>query len=122
MPDSTSSARPSGDGRRRGCPRWEARPDVRVACHPAGDRLGPDVAVALLDLSEVGARLLVSAPLPRGEELMLGLTADREGQGAALGVPAVVAWYVPAPGGGYWVGVTFPKAVPFRDLQPFIHA
>src|ERR1700675_3307305 len=47
---------------------------VRVSCGKKGAKeVALDLAKATLDLSEAGARLLVSAPLEVGEEIVLGL-------------------------------------------------
>ena len=47
---------------------------VRVSCGKKGAKdVALDLAKTTLDLSEAGARLLVSAPLEVGEEIVLGL-------------------------------------------------
>jgi hypothetical protein len=47
---------------------------VKVSCRKKGAKgVALDLATTTLDLSEAGARLLVSAPLKVGEEIVLGL-------------------------------------------------
>jgi hypothetical protein len=85
--------------------RWEPRGGVEVACRVGTSGLGPDVALALIDLSAFGGRLLVREDLPAGEvvEVCLYTTA---GPGWFRQF-ARVTWSSAARGGHYFVGIVF---------------
>ena len=80
MVDSTSSGTDRADSPRpdhRLCRRRPARGRVRVVCQKGAMGLGVNLAVALLDVSESGARLILSGPLQRGQEVSLTLEVGR---------------------------------------------
>jgi PilZ domain len=58
----------------RGFRRRSASSTIKITCHKKGPiDVGPDITDTVLDLSAAGARLLVSAPLQVGDEIILGL-------------------------------------------------
>src|ERR1700731_4190389 len=58
----------------RAFPRRSASAAVKVTCQKKGPvGAGPDLSSIVLDLSQAGARLVVTAPLKVGEEVVLGL-------------------------------------------------
>ena len=87
---------------RRGFKRLSARPKITVSCHRKGNE-GANLASAVLDLSQAGARLLVTAPLDAGESVVLGV------QGPSCPQPLTrageVVWSLKVSQSGYAVGV-----------------
>jgi hypothetical protein len=87
---------------RRGFKRLSARSKVTVTCHRKGNE-GANLANAVLDLSQAGARLLVTAPLDVGERVVLGV------QGQSCPGPLTrageVVWSLKVSESGYAVGV-----------------
>jgi hypothetical protein len=100
----------------RGYLRRSTRPNVTVTCHKKGNEDGgPDLTNAVLDLSEAGARLLVTAPLDVGEEVVLGVkgafgpdTLTRHGK---------VVWSFKVTKRGYAVGVLLEEHLACDDFQ-----
>ena len=85
--------------------RWEPRGGVEVACRVGTSGVGPDVALALIDLSTFGGRLLVREDLPVGELVEVCLyTTGGPGWFRQF---AQVTWSAAARGGHYFVGVVF---------------
>ena len=103
-----------GGRNRRLSRRRPAKSRVKVVCRRGALDLGPDLAVALLDLAETGARLVVKDALLPGREVSLSLA----GQSTLRPIPRVgnVAWCVPAADGTFCVGVSFQKRLPYRDF------
>jgi hypothetical protein len=87
---------------RRGFKRLSARPKVEVTCHKKGNE-GANLTSAVLDLSQAGARLLVTAPLDVGAEVVIGV------QGPSCPGPITragkVVWSLKVSKSGYAVGV-----------------
>jgi hypothetical protein len=77
--------------------------------------LRPDVALALLDLSEGGARLVTSEALPAGQRVYLVLAGP--GGGRAARRQGVVAWSVPAADGTHCVGVKLLRRLGSEELR-----
>jgi hypothetical protein len=77
--------------------------------------LGPNVALALLDVSEHGACLRLKAPCTVGREVQV--TLDTVGRRRPLELPGVVVWAVEAAAGGWCVGVRFEKRLRHYELQ-----
>lgn len=88
-PDPDADADPWAD--RRGGGRRPARVNVRVECRRPGP--GPDVAIALLDVSPRGLKLAVRGVLRRGERVWVA--AGPPGEPWAYHGPAAVRWCVP---------------------------
>jgi hypothetical protein len=86
---------------RRGARRYLASRLARLQCRegPAG----PDLAVSHLDISETGARLVLSAGLATGREVEVELTAP--GLAEPLTRLARVVWSAPTAGGSWGVGL-----------------
>jgi PilZ domain-containing protein len=87
-----------------------------VACR-RGDA-GEDVAVALLDLSEDGACLLLSEAPREGEEVVVSPTTP--GSGPPLDRAAAVAWVVAVAEGSFCAGVRFVECLPYADVPRFV--
>jgi hypothetical protein len=96
-----TSSQPVASNRRYSYRRG-SRKDTRIACHLGTSAVGDNLAVALLDASQTGVRLLVQKGLDRGAEVFLIF------QGA--GCPPVerrgtVVWAVPGADGAWCVGI-----------------
>jgi hypothetical protein len=105
---------------RRVAPRRKPKGGTRIACRKGSMGLGPNLAQALLDLSEGGVRLLLGAALAPGQEVEVSLSAP----GVTRDVKRLgeVAWCIPAAPGGYCVGIRFTKRLDhatLRDLSQF---
>jgi len=100
---------------RRANPRRAPKGSTRVTCRRGALGLGPNVALALLDVSEAGARLLVKASLTRGQEIELGLLAPGCMRESTL--PGRVIWSIQTADGAYCIGVQFQKRLSYPALQ-----
>ena len=78
---------------------------VEVTCRPGVSGLGPDIALALLDVSAGGARLMVKSALSVGQVVEVCLYPAVPAPG--LRRAARVVWSTEARGGYYFVGVRF---------------
>jgi hypothetical protein len=87
---------------RRGFKRLSAKSKVTVTCHRKGHE-GANLANTVLDLSQAGARFLVTTPLDVGEQVVLGI------QGPTCPRPLTrdgeVVWSLKVSQSGYAVGV-----------------
>jgi hypothetical protein len=109
---SESGAEPRGSRQVR---RWQPRRQARVACHRGLSDLRPDVALALLDLSESGARLVTREALAPGQKVYLVLEGPSGGRPARR--QATVAWSVAAADGTFCVGVKLLRRLGPEDLR-----
>lgn len=112
-----SSTKPK---QRRVAPRRKPKGGSRVSCRKGALGLGPNIAQALLDLSEGGVRMLVGASLKQGQEVEVALS----GPGVAREVTRLgeVIWSLETAGGNHCVGVRFDKRLDhstLRDLTQF---
>jgi hypothetical protein len=90
-----------------------------VACRSNAIDVGPDVAVAVLDLSDGGARLRVRGALRLG--LAVSLTLEGTYNGQTVRRTARVRWCgPPAADGTCVVGFAFESPVPYRELIHFV--
>jgi hypothetical protein len=100
---------------RRLFPRRSAIPKVKVTCRTNVLDMGPNVAVAVLDVSETGVRLLVNVPLQVGQEVLLGM------EGAAHPRPVMrqgkVVWCVQVTEGGHCAGIRLEKDLKGEDVE-----
>jgi hypothetical protein len=93
--------------------RRKPRPLARVSCTTAQARA--NLALALLDVSRSGARLLIRSELAKGLEVAIGLPWPGKPRQDAL--RATVVWCVAAAIGGYCVGVQFHRLLSEEDLR-----
>jgi len=98
--------------------RCDQRPRRRLRAAP-GTRVclggGPDPGAAVLDVSEGGIRLLVSAPLPKGQDVEVTLEAP--GGRPPVTLRAEVVWSVPTADGRCCVGARLRAPLSPPDLQ-----
>ncbi len=99
----------------RACKRRSACLNIRVTCHKrsAAD-CGPKLTAAVLDLSEAGARLLVSVPFQVGEEVVLGL--ERPVDQRTLTRLGTVVWSFQIRPNGYAVGLRLAEPILGEDF------
>ena len=100
---------------RRQHPRHVPKHGVRVLCRTGTLGLGPDLAISLVDISEIGLRLVVPSAMQKGQEVEIELEAP--GRGRALKLMADVIWSMPNDEGTYWVGVEFRRQLTYGELQ-----
>ncbi len=101
---------------RRGFLRRSASADVKVTIHKnANMNAGQKVTAVTLDLSEAGARLLVTIPLGVGEEVVLGLEGPSY-QGP-LTRHGKVVWSFQVTQRNFAVGVQFQEHFDADDIQ-----
>jgi len=77
--------------------------------------LGPNLSLAVLDLSETGICLRLKEPLRLGQEVSISL----EGPASVRPVRRVgtIIWFTPSPDGGECrVGLIFQKRLEYRDF------
>jgi hypothetical protein len=87
---------------------------VRITCRKGCLGLGPNIALSLLDLSETGARLLVTESLAEKEEVELtliapGLTREVKHLGRVI-------WALTTAEGHYCIGIQFEKRLNYGTL------
>jgi len=98
--------------RARRCP---VSKQCRTECRKGSVGLGKNVAVAALDLSEVGVRLIVRVELARNAAVEVQLTGP--GILRPLRRGGKVVWSEPLKEGGYAIGVVFEKPLTYADLH-----
>lgn len=76
--------------------------------------LGRNIGHALIDVSETGARLIVTAELAPNQEVALAFQGA--GYVRALKTLGDVMWCVPIADGQWQVGVRFQKKLQYGDL------
>jgi hypothetical protein len=91
--------------------RWVARAGARAEVRRVGSAKNPDLGAGLLDVSEEGACVRLTAPLETGEAVLIGLRP--KGGRRALRLHAEVRWCRPVGGGLYLSGLRLS-----RSLEP----
>jgi hypothetical protein len=101
---------------RRSCRRLAPRAGLKVILRSNALDIGPNLALAVLDLSDTGARLRVRGALRPGQAVSLTLEAG--GNGKAVVRPAKVVWSTPA-GSDLTAdaGFQFEKTVSYAELH-----
>jgi hypothetical protein len=99
---------------RRAALRRAARGGSRVACRKGVLGLGPNIAVALLDVSETGVRLLVKEALKPRQEVEVCLLAP--GHVREFKHAGQIVWTVPAADGNHAVGIAFDRQLPYSAV------
>jgi hypothetical protein len=113
-PEPTDTSTPVEADRRR-FPRHPVEWDVCICCRRGAVGMGPDLALDVLDVSATGIRLLLQAPLARGQCVEVILEGPGEGLPARhLGR---VVWSVPVAGGRCCIGVQFDQPLSCPALR-----
>jgi hypothetical protein len=100
---------------RRAHVRRVARGRIAVECRRGLMGLGPNLATAVRDLSQVGACIAAKQELPPGEEVELTLTAP--GQGKPIKLHATVVRSDADPAAGWLLGCRFRRPLTYGELQ-----
>ena len=100
---------------RRRAARRKPRSYVKLECRKGSIGLGANVATTLLDVSETGARLVVSQELTVQQEVEVVLS----GHGLSKAVKRLsrVCWLLKLEDGKFCIGVEFEKRLDYRDWQ-----
>jgi hypothetical protein len=96
-------------------PRRKSKRTTRVSCHRGVPGAGINLAVALLDLSETGVRLLLSENVEPGQLIevrFLGLSHYQP-----LKLAAEVIWSIPTADRAFCLGARFHQTLNLMDLQ-----
>jgi hypothetical protein len=107
-------SQPSNSNRRR-IRRRASKRMVKVRCLKGSWGLGASIALALLDVSTEGARLVVTAPLGSGQEITLSLEGPWHVRPLTVG--ARVRWCTALADGTHCIGVHFEKMLPYGEVQ-----
>ena len=102
---------------RRRSRRGGVRSQARIECRKGALGLGPNLALAGLDISETGIRLIVKALLASGQDVEIVLS----GIGARKPLKRLgrVIWSLALEDGRSCAGVSFDKPLPYADVQSF---
>jgi hypothetical protein len=100
---------------RRQSQRRKPRNSVRLECRKGTTGLGVNIAVSVLDVSDTGARLVVSQPLTLQSEVETVISGY--GMKASIKRLAHVRWQLKLESGQFCTGVEFQKRLPYRDWQ-----
>jgi hypothetical protein len=100
---------------RRASRRLPSKHGVRATCRKGALDLGPNLARAVLDISETGLSLVVSATLDPGQEVSVTLDATTGGKPVKrLGN---VVWSAAADEGAWRVGIRLDKPLRGSELH-----
>lgn len=110
---------PSPRKNQRRCRRQDPKGSTKVRAYRNVLGLGANVAAGVLDVSEAGARLLLSESLPPGTEFEVHFESAAS---RPVKLVAAVVWSVAAADGRFVVGVRFQKALGYADLQALSRA
>jgi hypothetical protein len=91
------------------------KPSIRIVCRKGSLGLGPNLGVALRELSETGAQLIVNEALEKRQEIEIEF--HRPAHGRPLKVLAEVVWVRPEPGETFAVGTRFRRRLEYGDFQ-----
>jgi hypothetical protein len=87
---------------------------LKVLCQKGSWGLGPNLALAVLDVSEAGIRLVLKAPLEHGQEI--SVTLSTPGRCRPLHALARTVWSVETADGAYCVGASFERRLSYADV------
>jgi hypothetical protein len=99
---------------RRPSPRKSPRSDCKAECRKGAMGLGPNIAVSVLDVSQSGARLILKAPLKKGDEAEVILGS---GSNKPVKRQSVVVWALAMENGTHAIGFQFRKALSYAETQ-----
>src|SRR4051812_20057725 len=99
---------------RRISPRRATKQSVKAICRKGSLGLGPNIAVAVLDISETGTRLLLKEALLARQEVEVCLLPP--GLVREFKLPGRVVWCVPAADGNFCTGIEFEKYLSYSAL------
>jgi hypothetical protein len=87
---------------------------VKVICYKGSFDLGANLALAVINVSETGIRLVIASALAEGQEVLVHL----EGQGHMRPIKnhGTVVWCIPSNDGNFVVGIHFHKSLRYKDF------
>ncbi len=88
---------------------------VQLECRKGSIGLGKNVATMLLDVSETGARLVISLELPAMQQVELIISAT--GIRNSIKRFGLVRWQLKLDDGTFCIGVEFEKRLDYADVQ-----
>ncbi len=100
---------------RRKSQRRRPRASVKIECRKGSCGLGPNVGAATLDVSDTGARLIVTADMEKNAEVELLIIGY--GMNKPIKRLAIIRWQVQMADGRFCVGAEFQKRLNYRDWQ-----
>lgn len=100
---------------RRSHPRYAPRAKVKFECRKGSSGLGANLASALLDLSQLGAKIVCKAEVEVGEEVEVTLVAPAFQK--PVKVLANVMRTSDLKDGGCQIGVRFQRPISYADLR-----
>ncbi|QVL33179.1 PilZ domain-containing protein [Telmatocola sphagniphila] len=95
--------------------RRSAKPGLRVKCLKGTMGIGKNLAVGILDISETGVRLVISADLEKNQDIELEFMMPQ--QSKAMKVIASVSWCVALLDGTYCIGAAFKHSLSYSDFS-----
>jgi hypothetical protein len=87
----------------------------KVECVKGIGGLGRNIAVTVLDLSETGVRLRLSAEAAKGQQVEVSLLG--QGHVRPVRLAASVVWCRPTEDNQFEAGIHFEKRLNYRDVQ-----
>jgi hypothetical protein len=100
---------------RRKSQRRRPRTSVKIECRKGAYGLGPNLASGALDVSDTGARLIITQAVDAKGEVEIIISAY--GMSKPIKRMAVVRWQVALADGGFCIGAEFQKRIDYRDWQ-----
>jgi len=109
---------PKKQQNRRRAIRGPTRSNVRIQCRQGAWGFGPNIGICTLDVSDTGARLVVSKSLePKSEVEIIIEGYGLKGNIKRLGT---IRWQVAMDTGEYCVGIEFQRPLPHRDWHSIV--
>ena len=103
---------------RRANERRPARSSVLIEVHKGRRRLGPNLAVHLLDLSEAGAGVFMKGALQQNDEVEVRLSVS--GVRSSIKRIARVRWVTKLETGYFLMGLQFERPIPSADVSNYV--
>src|SRR4051794_13375694 len=94
--------------------RQQAKTNTKLKAFRNALGLGPNIGVRALDVSEMGARLLLKEALPVGHEFAIEIEGP---SGKPFKAVALLRWIVKAEDGTFVTGTSFDKSVAYAHLS-----
>ncbi len=110
MADSASPA----PQKKRSFPRRGVKRKVKLTCRRGQFDMGANLAVALVNVAEVGACLLVKEALAPGDNVSVGFEGLQHRR--PVTVTGKIIWAKPRPTGECEVGIQFDKRLPYAEI------
>lgn len=103
---------------RRRSRRGSARSSVRLECRKGSFGFGANVAASVLDISDTGARMIITVPLEARDEVEISIQGF--GLKGIIKRQGTIRWQVKLENGHYCVGIEFQKSLDYRIWQNIV--